>query len=148
MAPPDEYSTVGGGGRLKLKGSKVQDGSRVDKNKKKKSKSKDKPAESESATSPPTTTTTATGQTEERDDSGQGKSERALDRGSRSGSEAAAVLAGKTEAERRYEEARKRRVSTLSLSQEEKVLDDSLIYVSRSSMNVSSAKASSLTRNE
>ncbi|KAL1969466.1 hypothetical protein VTN77DRAFT_8904 [Rasamsonia byssochlamydoides] len=37
MAPGDEYSAVGGGGKLKLKGSKVKDG-RVEKKKKKKEK--------------------------------------------------------------------------------------------------------------
>lgn len=48
MAPGDEY-TAGGGGKLKLKGSKVSDG-RVEKKKKKSKKSKsDKEGEDGSA---------------------------------------------------------------------------------------------------
>ena len=39
--PDDEYSAVGGGGKLKLKGSKVSEG-RVEKKKNKKKKNKDK----------------------------------------------------------------------------------------------------------
>ncbi|KAF3397975.1 Uncharacterized protein F1880_006353 [Penicillium rolfsii] len=94
---PDEYST-GGGGKLKLKGSKVSDG-RVDKKKKKKAK-KEKEKENDAEQS-------------QRQESGEANAdaERAVshegdeDVGSRSGSSAA-----KTEAERKYEEIRRKRL--------------------------------------
>lgn len=90
---PDEYST-GGGGKLKLKGSKVSDG-RVDKKKKKKAK-KDKDA----------TQGEQVEQTQQQD-SGEADSERAT---SRDRDEETGPSAAKTEAERKYEEVRRKRV--------------------------------------
>ncbi|KAJ5664314.1 hypothetical protein N7507_005045 [Penicillium longicatenatum] len=85
---PDEYA-AGGGGKLKLKGSKVSDG-RVEK-KKKKSKKKDdvKPTEGGSAV-------------EDREN--RAKSEDKDSSAERSGS------VGKTETERKHEEMRKKRM--------------------------------------
>ncbi|KAF4267184.1 hypothetical protein KXW98_005851 [Aspergillus fumigatus] len=92
MAPGDEY-TAGGGGKLKLKGSKVSDG-RVEKKKKKSKKSKsDK--EGEDGSAPP----------EARHPGEDGRSEDhhiSTDNGG--------ATVGKTEAERKYEEARKKRL--------------------------------------
>ncbi|KEY76792.1 hypothetical protein BA78_8708 [Aspergillus fumigatus] len=91
MALGDEY-TAGGGGKLKLKGSKVSDG-RVEKKKKKSKKSKsDK--EGEDGSAPP----------EARHPGEDGRSEDhhiSTDNGG--------ATVGKTEAERKYEEARKKR---------------------------------------
>lgn len=92
MAPGDEY-TAGGGGKLKLKGSKVSDG-RVEK-KKKKSKRSKSDKEGEDGSAPP----------EARHPGEDGRSEDhhiSTDNGG--------ATVGKTEAERKYEEARKKRV--------------------------------------
>lgn len=103
---PDEYST-GGGGRLKLKGSKVSDG-RVEKKKKKKVKreksegdverEKEKEVEEEKALS-----RSQSREPGERDGGEEGREQR-------EGS------AAKTEAERKYEEVRRKRVCFFSFS--------------------------------
>ncbi|KAL6235952.1 hypothetical protein BDW75DRAFT_208084 [Aspergillus navahoensis] len=103
----DEYST-GGGGKLKLKGSKVSDG-RVKKKKSKKSSSAG------------TATTTGTSETVEKD---RGNEDAAAEGSARSASDGAegengssstgtltpAHIHEKTEAERRLEEMRRKRV--------------------------------------
>lgn len=121
--PPDEYATPSGGaGRLKLKGSsKPQDGNRVDKNKdkdkkkKKKKKERKKDKDDEDRDGSP-----SFARPQDHDGRGGGDGDdgdRDRDRGSREASEAAGdgetVLADKTEAEKRYEGTRKRRVSTI-----------------------------------
>ncbi|RHZ70998.1 hypothetical protein CDV55_104816 [Aspergillus turcosus] len=96
MAPGDEY-TAGGGGKLKLKGSKVSDG-RVEKKKKKSKKSKsDKEGEVGSATP------------EARHPDEDGRSEDHHPDHLTPPDDAGATV-GKTEAERKYEEARKKRL--------------------------------------
>ncbi|RAH65087.1 DUF1754-domain-containing protein [Aspergillus aculeatinus CBS 121060] len=110
--PADEYSTPGGGGKLKLKGSKIADG-RVEKKKKKK-----KQKENETKKASPeadaeqqqqqqqhpneneTTTTTTPRDTSRAPDEADHPEESSPDVGP----------AGKTEAERRHEEMRKRRL--------------------------------------
>ncbi|KAJ5359559.1 uncharacterized protein N7496_011972 [Penicillium cataractarum] len=93
---PDEYST-GGGGKLKLKGSKVSDG-RVDKKKKKKAK-KEKDAQGDQAEQ---------AQRAQRQGSGEADAELQRD-GSRERDEEVGSSA-KTEAERKYEEVRRKRL--------------------------------------
>jgi protein FAM32A len=96
MAAGDEY-TAGGGGKLKLKGSKVSDG-RVEKKKKKSKKSKsDK--EGEVGSAPP----------EARHPDEDGRSED-HHQGHHTSPDEGSAAVGKTEAERKYEEARKKRV--------------------------------------
>ncbi|PYH48379.1 DUF1754-domain-containing protein [Aspergillus saccharolyticus JOP 1030-1] len=109
--PADEYSTLGGGGKLKLKGSKVADG-RVEKKKKKKQKENKKaspgrdadqqqPQVQEQEQQQPDETTTTRDSSRAPDEAGRGEeSSSSLDIGS----------AGKTEAERRHEEMKKRRL--------------------------------------
>jgi protein FAM32A len=98
MVPGDEY-TAGGGGKLKLKGFKVSDG-RVEKKKKKSKKSKsDKEGEVGSATP------------EARHPDEDGRSEdHHPDPAHHTPPDDAGATVGKTEAERKYEEARKKRV--------------------------------------
>lgn len=102
--PKDDYTAVAGG-RLKLKG--VSDG-RVDKKKrKKKDKTKEKERErDQSASEAPTKTITEAGSEipEEKDKSEEPRSR------SRSTSEAPPSNVGKTEAERRFEERKRRRL--------------------------------------
>jgi protein FAM32A len=96
---PDEYST-GGGGKLKLKGSKVSDG-RVDKKKKKKAKKeKEKETDAEQAEAEKSQR-----QESREADSAERAVSRERDEDGGSGSSAA-----KTEAERKYEEIRRKRV--------------------------------------
>ena len=83
---PDEYST-GGGGKLKLKGSKTSDG-RVEKKKKKSLKKKEK-AEQDQPSQEPDAESKSPPEDEEPESS-----------------------AAKTEAERKYEEIRRKRVCT------------------------------------
>ncbi|GKZ69307.1 hypothetical protein AnigIFM50267_004502 [Aspergillus niger] len=97
---PSEYSTPGGGGKLKLKGSKTSNG-RIEKKKKKSSKKgnaeeneQQKQQEQQQLT---TTTTSATA-------SGAEEEPRANEH------ESSSAGAGKTEAERKYEEMRKKRL--------------------------------------
>lgn len=94
---PDEYA-VGGGGKLKLKGGKVSDG-RVEKKKKKSKKEKGqdgvkREAKEEAA---------GEGEQEQRGEMSRSQS-REAEREEREGS------AAKTEAERKYEEVRRKRV--------------------------------------
>lgn len=100
---PDEYST-GGGGRLKLKGSKVSDG-RVEKKKKKKVKKEEKKetGEGEDETGKETETVLSRDQSREPGEPGEGGDDGREQR-EREGS------AAKTEAERKYEEVRRKRV--------------------------------------
>lgn len=105
---PSEYSTPGGGGKLKLKGSKTSNG-RIEKKKKKSSSSKKSSVpgsgeESEQQNQQEqqlTTTTSATA-------SGAEEEPRTDEHEPSSASGAAG--AGKTEAERKYEEMRRKRV--------------------------------------
>lgn len=98
---PDEYST-GGGGRLKLKGSKVSDG-RVEKKKKKGVKKKKSEAEAEPAKE--VEKVQSRSQSREREPGEGGDEGREIREGS----------AAKTEAERKYEEVRRKRVCSLLL---------------------------------
>ncbi|KAF7716314.1 Uncharacterized protein PECH_002820 [Penicillium ucsense] len=115
---PDEYST-GGGGKLKLKGSKVSD-DRVDKKKKKKAKrEKDLAGEQNRDTrddsnqdlvlAQGTITGSRSGSRDREGEKGRHGSESGSEGGSGSGSGSGAVVA-KTEAERKYEEMRKKRL--------------------------------------
>lgn len=102
---PDEYSSTGGGGKLKLKGGKVSDG-RVEKRKKKKGLKKEKEDSSNQTRSqdqevaergPEGTDQEKTPAVEdERDEMPEGS-------------------AAKTEAERKYEEVRRKRVCSFVL---------------------------------
>ena len=109
---PDEYAT-GGGGKLKLKGSKVSDG-RVEKKKKKKNKTK------QDGTTDPTGN--APGESQPDRESEQLASQQQHEKpdpnkidprrsNSRDRDEDRGAMVAKTEAERRYEEMRRRRVS-------------------------------------
>ncbi|KAI9931896.1 hypothetical protein MW887_009397 [Aspergillus wentii] len=101
IMPGDEYA-AGGGGKLKLKGSKVSDG-RVEKKKKKKAKKEEKAVasagagekggdESATATTPvPGAEESAATSTPQEGESG-------------------GVVVGKTEAEQKYEDARRKRL--------------------------------------
>ncbi|KAK2746485.1 hypothetical protein FQN57_003111 [Myotisia sp. PD_48] len=103
MAPSSEY-TASGGGRLKIKGAKVQDG-RVDKKKKKK---KPRPVESEEQTPAEATPVTDAGSGIEHPENESGE------RRSRSVSASARDTLPeppKTEAEKRHEEARRKRLN-------------------------------------
>ncbi|KAK2775186.1 hypothetical protein FQN53_003286 [Emmonsiellopsis sp. PD_33] len=104
MAPADEY--VSGGGKLKIKGAAgVLDG-RVGKKKKKKvKKDKDKEAEGERVGEEKVD---GKREGEEGGEEGEGSRSRSGSQ-SRGVSEGAAVV-GKTEAERRYEEVRRKRL--------------------------------------
>jgi len=102
--PKDDYTAVAGG-RLKLKG--VSDG-RIDKKKKKrkdKLKEKEKERDKSGSEAPTKTITDAGSEIPE----GRDKSEEPRG-GSRSMSEAPPIYAGKTEAERKFEEKKRRRL--------------------------------------
>jgi len=103
MPPGDEYST-GGGGKLKLKGSKVSDG-RVEKKKAKKAKKKEKEAAGGVASGSEVVPTEGTTP----EDSGE------KNREDEYGSETGTVGVGKTETERKYEEVRRKRVCLASV---------------------------------
>ncbi|GLI71998.1 hypothetical protein PoHVEF18_000165 [Penicillium ochrochloron] len=99
---PDEYST-GGGGKLKLKGSKVSDG-RVDKKKKKKAKKeKEKEKDAQQATAEQSQ------RQESREADTETGAERAVSR-ERDEDVGSGSSAAKTEAERKYEEIRRKRL--------------------------------------
>lgn len=103
--PGDEYSAISGGGKLKLKGSKVKDG-RIDKTKKKKKK-----AESEGATAE---TRAKSAEAEpEKQEARERQSDNKLDDELSDSGEKRVVF--KTEAERKHEEQRKKRVCILHL---------------------------------
>lgn len=89
MAPGDEYSAVGGGGKLKLKG--VKDGRVEKKKKKKKEKEGEVAAQAEREASAGAAAAHDHELREEEDEAGYRP-------------------VGKTEAERKYEEARRKRV--------------------------------------
>lgn len=91
---PDEYST-GGGGKLKLKGGKVSDG-RVEKKKKKSLKKREKAEQAEK---------TEQDQPPQEEPDEETKSPR---------EDAPEGSAAKTEAERKYEEIRRKRVCILT----------------------------------
>jgi protein FAM32A len=97
---PDEYST-GGGGKLKLKGSKVSDG-RVDKKKKKKAKKEKDAAQSEQA------------EQVQRPESGEADAEAEAEREASREREEEGGSSAKTEAEKKYEEVRRKRVCQFS----------------------------------
>ncbi|EEA25646.1 conserved hypothetical protein [Talaromyces marneffei ATCC 18224] len=96
--PSDEYAAISGGGKLKLKGSKVKDG-RIDKTKKKKKK-----AEPEGATA-----TTGKEAEEEALDGPNDAIDKKLDEELSDSGEKRVVF--KTEAERKHEEQRKKRTA-------------------------------------
>ncbi|RAL17120.1 DUF1754 domain-containing protein [Aspergillus homomorphus CBS 101889] len=102
--PVNEYSTPGGGGKLKLKGSKVADG-RVEKKKKKKQQKESKKASSDRDTEqqqqqeqPDETTTRESSRVPPEEAERQDESSPGVE------------SAGKTEAERKHEEMRKKRL--------------------------------------
>ena len=111
MPPGDEYHV--GGGRLKLKGSKVTDG-RIEKKKKKKSKEK-KAAEAGDQDQGQNTSGAEREPEYDSERKNEGE-ESALARREGEGSDAqregdsGGEMVGKTEAERKYEEQRKKRV--------------------------------------
>ncbi|KAL1862300.1 hypothetical protein Plec18170_001125 [Paecilomyces lecythidis] len=94
MAPGDEYSAVGGAGKLKLKGLKVKDG-RVEKKKKKKEKKEHAERSRE-----------ASAVAESQQSGGE-----AAVTAEQEGDDAAAPVIEKTEAEKRYEEMRRKRLN-------------------------------------
>lgn len=98
MAPGGEYSAVTGGGKLKLKGSKVKDGRIEKKTKEKKLREK---SESLAAA--------ADDAVRHHEDPGEVGEGQGGDEARRSEGE---TVIYKTEAERRYEEQRKKRVCT------------------------------------
>ncbi|KAE8364300.1 hypothetical protein BDV27DRAFT_128597 [Aspergillus caelatus] len=99
--PADEYS-VGGGGKLKLKGSKVSDG-RIEKKKKKAKKSNpETSSKKESEDAPPPASTSQAADEKE--------SSTSLPQPDESDVGVGVVAAGKTEAERKHEEMRKKRL--------------------------------------
>ncbi|KAE8167147.1 hypothetical protein BDV40DRAFT_187355 [Aspergillus tamarii] len=95
--PADEYS-VGGGGKLKLKGSKVSDG-RIEKKKKKAKKSNPETGSKKESdnVSPPASTSQAADEKESSTSLPQPD-------------ESDVGVSGKTEAERKHEEMRKKRL--------------------------------------
>ncbi|KAE8143303.1 hypothetical protein BDV38DRAFT_277329 [Aspergillus pseudotamarii] len=99
--PADEYS-VGGGGKLKLKGSKVSDG-RIEKKKKKAKKSNPETgSKKESEDAPPPASTSQAADEKE--------SSTSLPQPDESDAGVGVVAAGKTEAEKKHEEMRKKRL--------------------------------------
>lgn len=96
----DEYSSVGGGGKLKLKGSKVKDG-RVDKSKKKKKHHKDE--QQVEHTKP------AQDATQAKDGEEDGRLDTKSPKDEEESGEQRVVH--KTEAERKYEEKRRKRLN-------------------------------------
>lgn len=104
MAPSSDYALPGGGGRLKLKG--VQGGRVEKKKKKKKAKDKDPELDNDKELAD---NDGLKNSTEARDSRSRSRS--VADADSKVGDEQPLEIA-KTEAERRYEEARKKRVRT------------------------------------
>lgn len=116
MPPGDEYAPLGGGGgKLKLKGNKVNDG-RIEKKKKKKEKKKT--AESSANTTEGERETEGDSSTRrEKDSSGAEAEEGGGGAGGKEGAgPGGEIVVGKTEAEKRYEEQRRKRVCTPFLS--------------------------------
>lgn len=115
MPPGDEYAPLSGsgGGKLKLKGDKVSDG-RIEKKKKKKEQKKKAAAESSANTTEGERDTTGednslTRQREKEKDGSGGEGERE-EEGRKESAGAGEILVGKTEAEKRYEEQRRKRL--------------------------------------
>ncbi|GAB1201806.1 hypothetical protein APSETT445_000398 [Aspergillus pseudonomiae] len=100
--PADEYS-VGGGGKLKLKGSKVSDG-RIEKKKKKAKKSNPESGSKKESEDAPSASTSQAVDDKESPPTSLPPQDEESDAGVSAGA------AGKTEAERKYEEMRKKRL--------------------------------------
>ncbi|KAI0533271.1 hypothetical protein GGR58DRAFT_487499 [Xylaria digitata] len=100
--PADDYSSAGAGGALKLKGAKVQKAKK--KKTKNKSKDKDRSANLEQSLS---TTTSAEAESRERDDSND------VEKAAMSGHDSEPESEYKTEAERRHEEAMKKKMQRM-----------------------------------
>ncbi|OGM48503.1 hypothetical protein ABOM_002437 [Aspergillus bombycis] len=100
--PADEYS-VGGGGKLKLKGSKVSDG-RIEKKKKKAKKSNPESGSKKESEDAPSASTSQAVNDKESPPTSLPPQDEESDAGVSAGA------AGKTEAERKHEEMRKKRL--------------------------------------
>ena len=119
MPVGDEYSAGGGGGKLKLKGSKVSDG-RIEKKKAKKAKKKEQAAsaggENNEATSNEDGRRGEVEKGRRRSCDGDGDGEDSTPTGEDSARieesrrEDKSLVVGKTETERQYEEKRRKRV--------------------------------------
>ncbi|KAI7973612.1 hypothetical protein EIK77_004218 [Talaromyces pinophilus] len=105
--PGDEYSAISGGGKLKLKGSKVKDG-RIDKTKKKKKKAE---SEGDSAETRAKSTEAEPEKEEALERQSNTIDSKKLDDELSDSGEKRVVF--KTEAERKHEEQRKKRVCIL-----------------------------------
>lgn len=103
----DEYSAVGGGGKLKLKGSKVKDG-RVDKSRKKTKQTKDVPGGAEDTTTATTAKPTGEGGNEGKEEGQEIPGKESSPGGNELDDEKRVIY--KTDAERRHEEKRRKRV--------------------------------------
>ncbi|PLB43491.1 DUF1754-domain-containing protein [Aspergillus steynii IBT 23096] len=103
MPPGSEYAS-GGGGKLKLKGSKVSDG-RVDKKKKKAKKREEEKKTEEARGDDGHDKNNEEGQVQ-----GQGKPDDEVTASTGAAEEDGGVVVGKTEAERKYEDAKKKRL--------------------------------------
>lgn len=101
--PSDDYKSAGGGGALKLKGA----GAKVKKHKKKKDKAEGGGSDLEKALSTGGAGASSSSKTSSKDKRREEGSEEAGDDGSGS---AQRPVAFKTEAERRFEEARRKKV--------------------------------------
>ena len=140
MPPGSEYTAAGGGGKLKLKGSKTAEG-RIDKKKK---KSKSKPKESEEAQPRAANKSEVEEASVTREgESGDGLDERGNEDGEGEKTGTGTIQVGKTEAEKRYEEQRKKRVCFLPTTYFHSVFNTD----SGSFKTGLSVKASRLTRN-
>lgn len=127
--PPNEYAS-GGGGKLKLKGSKVSDG-RVDK-KKKKAKKREKQEEQEENATKGNSAGDDDGRDLNKNNDNEGPVRQSQGRSSdeevnttaqaTAVEEDGGVVVGKTEAERKYEDAKKKRVCFIPLSSVSHVL--------------------------
>ena len=112
MARSDEYSAVGGSGKLKLKGSKVKDG-RVDKKKKKKDKDKDQEGSSVPGSlveEHPDKRASPAAERIDSDDRERGRSGQQEEEEEEEEDNGSNGVRMKTEAERRYEEQKRKRV--------------------------------------
>lgn len=124
--PADDYVSAAGAGALKLKGGKIQ------KNKKKK-KTK-APTLERSLT--PGDSSTSTSKPKDVEDPGQRDSKDADDGGE------GEVVEQKTEAERRYEEANRKKVCFVHIYDKRQTIGDDLILILISSLDVEDARRS------
>ena len=111
MPPPDEYSV--GGGKLKLKGAKVSEG-RVEKKKsKKKNKSKEVEQQQQQQGEENELEVMKTGdhQNHQKEREGGGQGEELGEGGNITSTTESSGSTGKTQAEMKYEQARRKRVS-------------------------------------